>query len=275
MRPTPMDWPCAVPHTPPWDHPMPDHFLRHSLPDMCPTLMDCGLSNVPDGSVQGTTAAVRRIRSGTTLGRRGLGMRSRRHTIIGAMHPVSDPSDEHLMRAYADGDAHAFERLYDRHHLSVWRFVQRSVQNTALADDIVQDVWFRVVRQAPLYKPLARFRTWLFTIAHHRIVDHWRSHKNHSSLDAETDEGAALADTLAAKSGFGPERQLGSREQAQALLDALAALPDVQREAFLLQAEADMSVAEIAQTTGVTTETAKSRLRYARARLRDTLEAFA
>ena len=253
---------------------MPNHFLRHSLPVMCSTLMDCGRSNLPDCRVQGTMPAVRRIRSGTTLGRKGSGMRSRRPTIIGAMHPASDPSDEHLMRAYAEGDAHAFERLYDRHHLPVWRFVQRNVQNAALTDDIVQDVWFRVVRQAAMYQPLARFRTWLFTIAHHRIVDHWRSHKNHSSLDAETDEGAALADTLAAESGFGPERRLGSREQAQALLDALAALPDVQREAFLLQAEADMSVAEIAQTTGVATETAKSRLRYARARLRETLEAY-
>ena len=179
------------------------------------------------------------------------------------------------MRAYAAGDMHAFETLYDRHALPVWRFVQRSVQNSALADDLVQDVWFSLVRQAPRYEPRAKFRTWLFTLAHHRIVDHWRTHKNHASLDAETDDGAALADMLAAESGFGPERRLDSREQAQALLDALAALPEAQREAFLLQAEAAISVAEIAEATGVAAETAKSRLRYARARLRETLEAYA
>ena len=169
----------------------------------------------------------------------------------------------------------AFETLYDRHALPAWRFVQRSVQNTALADDLVQDVWFSVVRQAPQYEARAKFRTWLFTLAHHRVVDHWRTHKAHASLDAESEDGSALADLLAAESGFGPERRLDSREQAQALLDALAALPDEQREAFLLQAEAGMSVAEIAQATGVGQETAKSRLRYARARLRETLEAFA
>jgi RNA polymerase sigma factor (sigma-70 family) len=185
------------------------------------------------------------------------------------------PSDEQLMRDYAGGKVSAFETLYDRHTLPVWRFVQRSVQNTALADDLVQDVWFSVVRQAPQYEARAKFRTWLFTLAHHRLVDHWRTHKTHASLDAESEDGSALADMLAAESGFGPERRLDSREQAQALLDALAALPQVQREAFLLQAEAGMSVAEIAQTTGVSVETAKSRLRYARARLRETLEAHA
>ncbi|WP_439605585.1 RNA polymerase sigma factor [Hydrogenophaga sp.] len=185
------------------------------------------------------------------------------------------PADETLMQAFAAGDARAFETLYDRHALPVWRFVQRSVRDAALADDLVQDVWFSLVRQAPQYEPRARFRTWLFTLAHHRMVDHWRTHKAHASLDAETEDGAALADTLAADSGFGPVRQLQSREQAQALLDALAALPLPQREAFLLQAEGGLSLAEIAQATGVNAETAKSRLRYARERLRHTLEALA
>ncbi|WP_143434181.1 MULTISPECIES: RNA polymerase sigma factor [Hydrogenophaga] len=191
------------------------------------------------------------------------------------MTAADTPSDEELMQAYARGDMRAFEALYDRHALPVWRFVQRSVQNAALADDLVQDVWFSVVRHAPQYEPRAKFRTWLFTLAHHRMVDHWRTQKNHTSLDAESEDGSALAEMLAAESGFGPERRLDSRELAQALLDALAALPEVQREAFLLQAEAGMSLAEIAQTTGVSMETAKSRLRYARARLRETLEAHA
>lgn len=184
------------------------------------------------------------------------------------------PADETLMQAFAAGDARAFETLYDRHALPVWRFVLRSVNDPALADDLVQDVWFSLVRQAPQYAVRARFRTWLFTLAHHRLVDHWRTRKTHASLDADTDEGAALADTLAADSGFGPVKQLQTREQAQALLDALAALPSPQREAFLLQAEGGLSLAEIAQATGVNAETAKSRLRYARERLRHALEAF-
>lgn len=184
-------------------------------------------------------------------------------------------SDGALMQAYAAGDARAFETLYDRHALAVWRFVLRSVQQTEITDELVQDVWFSVVREAARYQPKARFRTWLFTLAHHRVVDHWRRHRPHASLDAETADGASLADLLAAESGFGPERALDSREQAQTLLDALATLPALQREAFLLQAEAGLSVAEIAQATGASLETAKSRLRYARARLRTALKAFA
>ena len=190
-------------------------------------------------------------------------------------HGEDSPSDGDLMQAYAAGDARAFEILYDRHALPVWRFVQRSVQDRALADELVQDVWFSVVRQAGRYEARARFRTWLFTIAHHRLVDHWRAHRPHTSLDAGSEDGAALADMLAAESGFGPERRLDSREQAQALLDALAALPALQREAFLLQAEGGLSLIDIASATGTSVETAKSRLRYARARLRETLEAFA
>ena len=188
------------------------------------------------------------------------------------MDPELAPTDETLLQAFAAGDALAFETLYDRNLPAVWRYVLRSVGSAALADELVQDVWFSIVRQAPHYQPRARFRTWLFTLAHHRLVDHWRTHHAHASLDATTDDGASLADTLAADSGFGPLRQLQSREQAQALLEALAALPAAQREAFLLQAEGAMSLAEIAQTTGVPLETAKSRLRYARATLRQTLE---
>jgi RNA polymerase sigma-70 factor (ECF subfamily) len=187
----------------------------------------------------------------------------------------SETSDGDLMRAYAAGDVLAFETLYDRHTMPLWRFLQRQLQNPALADELAQDVWFSVVQHAAAYQALARFRTWLFTLAHHRLVDHWRRHKPLASLDAQTGDGAALADTLAAESGFGPERQLDSREQAQALLDALAALPEQQRTAFLLQAEGGFSLTEIAETTGAALETVKSRLRYARARLRATLEACA
>lgn len=178
------------------------------------------------------------------------------------------------MLLYAGGDLSAFDVLYTRHEMAVWRFVFRSVRNQAVADDLMQDVWFAVARQASVYQVKARFKTWLFTIAHNRMVDHFRTAKNHASLDA-SDEDNSLAETLAADSGFGPVRQLQSREQAAALIAAVEALPAPQREAFLLQAEAGMSVEEIATTTGVSFETAKSRLRYARSSLKQSLREFA
>ena len=187
----------------------------------------------------------------------------------------NDESDEALMLRYAGGDTGAFDALYGRHELAVWRFVFRSVKVQAVADDLLQDVWFAVARHAGSYEVKAKFRTWLFTLAHNRLVDHLRTAKNHTSLDASDDDARSLADTLVADSGFGPVRQLQSREQAAALIAAVERLPLEQREAFLLQGEGDLSVQEIAEATGVNFETAKSRLRYARASLRQHLKEFA
>ncbi len=186
-----------------------------------------------------------------------------------------DDADEALMLRFASGDMGAFDTLYSRHELAVWRFVYRSVKVQAVADDLLQDVWFAVARSAGSYAVRAKFRTWLFTLAHNRLVDYFRTVKHHASLDCPDDDGYSMASTLAADSGFGPVRQLQSREQAHALIAAVELLPAEQREAFLLQAEGELSVQEIAEATGVSFETAKSRLRYARTSLRQLLQEFA
>ena len=189
---------------------------------------------------------------------------------------AAEDSDESLMLRFAAGDIAAFDALYARHELGVWRYVFRSVRVQAVADDLLQDVWFAVARSAPSYTVSARFKTWLFTMAHNRLVDYFRTARNHVSLDGNGDEDSpGIGDTLAADSGFGPLRRLESSEQAAALIAAVERLPREQREAFLLQAEAGLSVEEIAVATGVNFETAKSRLRYARNSLRQQLQEFA
>ncbi len=189
--------------------------------------------------------------------------------------PPSNETDEALMLAFARGNMNAFEQVYDRHETGVWRFVFRSVQNQAVADDLVQELWFAVARTAASYEPTAKFKTWLFTMARNRVIDHARTAKNHTSIDAENDDGESMFSDLAADSRLGPLRQVTSREQAKALLAAIEQLPPDQREAFLLQAEGDMSVDDIAAATGVSFETAKSRLRYARNKLKELLADFA
>lgn len=186
-----------------------------------------------------------------------------------------DATDEALMQSFARGHVNSFEQLYDRHETGVWRFVFRSVQNQAVADDLVQELWFAVARTATSYEPTAKFKTWLFTMARNRVIDHVRTAKNHASIDAENDEGESAFSDLAADSRLGPLRQVSSRQQAKALLDAIEQLPEDQREAFLMQAEGDMSVEEIAVAVGVSFETAKSRLRYARSKLKVLLADFA
>lgn len=172
------------------------------------------------------------------------------------------------MRRFAAGDARAFETLYDRHEKPVWRFVLRSVGDSAIADDVTQELWFAVARNAARYEPTAKFRTWLFTMARNRVIDLSRTAKPHQSIDIEDDEGESVFSELAADSRLGPLRQLEGKHLAKQLIDAVESLPLDQREAFLLQAEGEMSVEQIAAATEVSFETAKSRLRYARSKLK-------
>lgn len=197
-----------------------------------------------------------------------------------AAFPVAD-SDEFLMHAFAGGDAAAFTRLYDRHERATWRFIRHRLgaQHDGAADDVLQETWISVARAAPRYVPTARFTTWLFTVARNRVIDHLRT-QGHAmaSIDAPLpgmatgeDDGERWADRLMADPADGPLARIESRQQAEAFLDALAQLPEPQREAFVLQAEGGLSVEEVASATGVGAETAKTRLRYAKARLRTLL----
>ena len=168
-------------------------------------------------------------------------------------------ADEELMIAYRDGNAGAFETLYARHRARLFRFVLRSVKERGMAEELFQDVWMRVIEARGRYAPKARFTTWLYSIAHNRLIDHWRR-KGLSVVDLENVDVEGNSPN--------PERQAEARQGLQRFAKALEALPPAQREAFLLHEEAGMSVAEIAQATGAGEEAAKSRLRYAMAKLK-------
>src|ERR1700704_523541 len=84
-------------------------------------------------------------------------------------------ADEQLMLAYAGGDAGAFEALYARHKGALYRFVLRSVKARGEAEELFQEIWMRAIEARGRYAPQAKFSTWLYTIAHNRLVDHWRS----------------------------------------------------------------------------------------------------
>src|SRR6516162_200864 len=101
-------------------------------------------------------------------------------------------SDEQLMQRFGRGEVAAFDELYQRHELRIWRYIKRSVQNHASAEELMQDVWFSVAREANRYRPTARFTTWLFTIARNRIVDVFRMNRDHGSLDEEGDGPANI-----------------------------------------------------------------------------------
>jgi RNA polymerase sigma-70 factor (ECF subfamily) len=177
-------------------------------------------------------------------------------------------SDEQLVAGYAAGDVAAFEQLYARHELPLWRYLLRQCRDRATAEELTQEVWFTVTREAPRFRSDGRFAPWLYTIARHRVIDRHRAEHPAQSLDATGEDDEPLAERLADEHSPSPLAASEQTEQGQAILVALNRLPAEQREAFVLQAEADLSVEDIARITGTTFETAKSRLRYARDKLK-------
>ena len=172
-------------------------------------------------------------------------------------------SDEALMLAYAGGDAEAFTRLYARYRLRLYRYLARRLRDDALADELFQDVWQRVIAARGDWRPQTGFATWLYTIAHHRLADHWRALKHRPAPPG--DQEARLARLADADT---PERVMSDFERRRELQLALDALPEEQREVLLLRLEQELTLEQIGEVTGVGRETVKSRLRYAMDRLR-------
>lgn len=184
--------------------------------------------------------------------------------------PDKDPlPDEDLMLRYRGGDARAFEELYARHRGGLFRYVLRQVGFRSAADEVFQEVWMRIVSSRARYRVEARFATFLYSIAHNCVMDHFRRKPPLQliSFDDKPDEALQVP----APAGEQPERLAQRHQAAQQLLRALALLPDEQRNAFLLHEEGGLTLEEIAAVMGVGRETAKSRLRYALARLREEL----
>jgi RNA polymerase sigma-70 factor (ECF subfamily) len=174
-------------------------------------------------------------------------------------------TDEQLMARYRRGDAAAFDLLYRRYRGPVFRYAQRLAGRGADVEGLYQDVWLRVIAAREQWRDDQPFRPWLFRIAHNRVVDVLRRDGRLGGL-----EGGRF-DELP-QDGPGPDVLARLRDCAQRLMALLAALPEVQRSAFLLKEEAGLSLVQIGEVTGVARETVKSRLRYALRRLREGLE---
>lgn len=182
-------------------------------------------------------------------------------------------SDEALMLAYRDGDAAAFEALYRRWRGRLYRHLQRQCGSAASADELFQDIWLKVVGARKGYEVAAKFSTWLFRIAHNRLIDHYRAQGRAAIVSYDDDpEDADLVAELPAAATQQPERLVERKALAQELVRHIEALPAAQRETFLMSEEGELTLEEIATATGVNRETAKSRLRYAVNKLRSALK---
>lgn len=173
------------------------------------------------------------------------------------------------MTLYQHGDARAFEVLYARHKGGLYRYFLRQCGIAATAEELYQDVWANLIRARDRYEPRAKFTTYLYRLAHNRLVDHYRRQASGVPLSYEQDgDEDHLIERVADSPQYQPDNALDARRDAIRLRALIAELPEAQREAFLLSEEGGLTLKEVAQITGVNAETAKSRLRYAVAKLR-------
>jgi len=176
------------------------------------------------------------------------------------------------MIAYRDGDAAAFERLYRRHRGGLYRFLLRQCGGAAVAEELFQDVWMNLIRARERYVPQARFATYLYHVAHNRLIDHFRRSTHRPSTPELDDDDADPVDLITADPREQPDAKLETKARIERFSQLLSELPAAQREAFVMHEEGGLNVEEIAEATGVNAETAKSRLRYAVAKLRRGLQ---
>jgi RNA polymerase sigma-70 factor, ECF subfamily len=192
---------------------------------------------------------------------------------------LEQQSDEALMEAYQQGDARAFEHLLKRHRKPVYNFLYRQVGTSALAEDMLQEVFLRIIRGAPRYTRKAKFTTWMYTIARNLCVDQSRraKHRKHPSLDQplgrDSQGKRTLGDRMASQDPAVDRQAIGT-ELRDRLAEAINNLSDEQREVFLMREYHNLPFKEIAEIVGVPENTVKSRMRYALERLRQQLEEY-
>ena len=150
-------------------------------------------------------------------------------------------------------------RLFERHHLAVFRFLRRMTGSPSLAEDLTQEVFLRVVRSRDGYDERSREISWIFRIARNVMVDRHRA-------KARSPQDASIRDA-----------DVVSRPATQVLTaildDALAQLPEDDREAFLMREVGGLGYREIAEASGATPDAARMRIYRARLALREALGA--
>jgi RNA polymerase sigma-70 factor (ECF subfamily) len=190
-------------------------------------------------------------------------------------------TDEALMTRYQRGDLSAFAALVERHKTPIFNFVLRQIKVPPSAEDLVQEVFLRIIESASSFRHEAKFTTWAYTIARNLCVDHLRkaSHRRHASLDqsesSEAGDGPVLGEQVAdLHPRASTERGVISSEIQVKVVAAVEALPAEQREVFLLRHVANLPFQEIAEITETPENTVKSRMRYALERLQEALTDF-
>lgn len=181
-------------------------------------------------------------------------------------------SDEELMRRYLAGDDKAFETVYARRRAGLRRFLERQCGSAATGQELAQEVWFKLIRacQGGQYTAEAKFTTFLYRVARNTLIDWYRKNGKapivelHSKSDDDDEEPIEFED----RSIRNPEEAVADAQNVEVVMKAIDELPEVQKTTLLMFLEGEMSYEEIAEAMNTKRETVKTRLRYARAALK-------
>jgi len=177
--------------------------------------------------------------------------------------------DENAMRKFQKGDAESFDLLLKRHSGGVLRFIMKMTGGSKLhAEDLLQEIFLKVIERKDRYDPEQKFTTWLYSIARNHCIDYLRteSYRRHRSLDApinsEEERGAVVLEIV--KSDTRAQDDEAYDKELRELIDiGVKGLKEEFREVFLLREVQGLSFQEIADITESPLGTVKSRLRYA------------
>jgi RNA polymerase sigma-70 factor (ECF subfamily) len=170
-------------------------------------------------------------------------------------------TDEELMLAVRDGDVAKLGLLFERYHLVLFDFLSRMTGNRTAAEDLVQDIFVRILKYRATYRDDGRFETWLFTIARNARADYFRGR-----LPMDPIAGEALEKPETAP---GPASQFEHGREVIRLKRALMMLRDDKRELIVLARYRDLTHEQIGSLLGVDAGTVKVRLHRAVRELRD------
>lgn len=179
-------------------------------------------------------------------------------------------SDQALMLRYQRGDRGAFVALLRRYQVAVYNFVLRQLGSALSADEIARDVFLGVVREAPRFDYETPFSTRLFAIAH-QLVREERTRMPSRQLLQQGLSAPESTRTGAAPSGLGLR---GEPALEDSIVSAVEAMPDDQKDVFLLREVADLPFAEIATVTRQSETAVKIQMQHALQRLRLALQDF-
>ncbi|MEI3801449.1 MULTISPECIES: RNA polymerase sigma factor [unclassified Chitinophaga] len=183
------------------------------------------------------------------------------------MNPYSDLTDQELIRLYIAGNNPAFTALVYRHKNRIFTTIVLLVRDRSLAEDIFQEVFIKIVNalQSGHYVDNSRFLAWAVRIAHNACISHFRkANQRQSTIVTYNDD---LGDYMEVTEHSQEYRMIRAEvtEEINRMLDRL---PGLQREALILRYYADLSYKEMAQTIGISINTALGRVRYALMNLR-------